>query len=65
MHRIGEKIVSNNGEGVLVQVGMDMICMICMDTFNRWSEPIVVEDGCYKISEKEYRLITEGFFDEP
>lgn len=63
MHRIGEKIVSAfNGEGILVQVGMDMVCLICLDTFNRWQEPVQVEKGCYEISEEEYNRIIDGFY---
>lgn len=69
MYSIGDrfKIETNVGEFssdeyLLMQVAVNKVCMMNLETFNRWADPITVKD-IYNITESEFSEIASPVFD--
>lgn len=63
---IGQKFKNNNGEiYLLCQVGKQQVCLIGLESANRWQNPIEVKWHCSRILGEEMKqlLLDEGEVD--
>jgi len=62
VRKCGEKYTYNGEHYILAQVGVFMVCLVCIEDGNRWEDPIGVV--CYEnITPEEWESIsTEGKF---
>lgn len=59
-HSIGNRYIDAVGDQyILAQVGIDVVCMICLKSGNRYIEPVNVKDS-WNITKDEFFVITDN-----